>query len=48
MEFFGWCLGLSIVLWIGYFFIAMFCNTVNSCVQIKKDIDKIKENKKKR
>ena len=47
MEFFGWCLGLSIVLWVVYFFIAMACNTVNNCVEIKKDIDKIKENKKK-
>lgn len=47
MEFLGFCIGLSIVLWIGVGFISLFCKTVNNCVQIKKDIDEIKKNNKK-
>ena len=47
MEFLGWCLGIGFIGWIIYFFIAMFCNAVDSCVQVKKDIDEIKKNKKK-
>lgn len=48
MEFFGWCIGLSIVLWICVGFISMFCNSINHCVEIKKDVEKIKENNKKK
>ena len=48
MEFLGYCLAIGFIGWIIYFFVAMFCNTINSCVSIKKDIDKIKKNNKKK
>lgn len=46
MEFLGYCIGISIVLWIVYFFLSVTLWNAKNIVETKKNIDKIKRNRR--